>query len=136
MDRLRRLHGHFFNWYDLHDLRVLEPAYISTVDSGNLAGLLIAVRQACLGIPDQPVFGRRAWRATETALAMVGANASVRIEPKLRQVRSALAAGLCTVGVPNMVPLEASAGLARWDSLAGRSAAQLGELVGRPVLAG
>ena len=31
-----------------HDLRVLEPAYISTVDSGNLAGHLIALKQACL----------------------------------------------------------------------------------------
>ena len=44
-----RYRGHFYNWYDLHDdLRVLEPAYISTVDSGNLAGHLIALRQACL----------------------------------------------------------------------------------------
>ncbi|WP_025414981.1 GH36-type glycosyl hydrolase domain-containing protein [Gemmatirosa kalamazoonensis] len=48
--RMRRFRGHFYNWYDLHDLRVLEPAYVSTVDSGNLAGHLIAVRQACLGL--------------------------------------------------------------------------------------
>ena len=46
LERMRRFRGHFFNWYDLHDLRVLEPAYISTVDSGNLAGHLIALRQA------------------------------------------------------------------------------------------
>jgi cyclic beta-1,2-glucan synthetase len=38
LERMRRFRGHFFNWYDLHDLRVLEPAYVSTVDSGNLAG--------------------------------------------------------------------------------------------------
>ncbi|MGH7710868.1 MAG: GH36-type glycosyl hydrolase domain-containing protein, partial [Gemmatimonadaceae bacterium] len=48
LDRMQRFRGHFHNWYDLHDLRVLEPAYISTVDSGNLAGHLIALRQACL----------------------------------------------------------------------------------------
>lgn len=48
LDRMQRYRGHFHNWYDLHDLRVLEPAYISTVDSGNLAGHLIALRQACL----------------------------------------------------------------------------------------
>ncbi len=48
LHQLRRHRGHFFNWYDLHDLRVLEPAYISTVDSGNIAGHLVAVRQACL----------------------------------------------------------------------------------------
>ena len=51
LERMQRFRGHFYNWYDLHDLRVLEPAYISTVDSGNLAGHLIALRQACLGIP-------------------------------------------------------------------------------------
>ncbi|MDQ3516242.1 MAG: hypothetical protein M3403_05650, partial [Gemmatimonadota bacterium] len=49
MERMRRFRGHFFNWYELTELRVLEPAYISTVDSGNLAGHLIALKQACLG---------------------------------------------------------------------------------------
>ncbi len=48
LERMQRYRGHFFNWYDLHDLNVLEPAYVSTVDSGNLAGHLLAVRQACL----------------------------------------------------------------------------------------
>ncbi|MEJ7758324.1 MAG: glucoamylase family protein [Gemmatimonadaceae bacterium] len=48
LERMRRHRGHFFNWYDLRDLHVLEPAYISTVDSGNLAGHLIALKQACL----------------------------------------------------------------------------------------
>ena len=48
LERMRRFRGHFYNWYDLHDLRVLEPAYVSTVDSGNLCGHLIAVRRACL----------------------------------------------------------------------------------------
>ncbi|MFN2420303.1 MAG: hypothetical protein ABR527_02830, partial [Gemmatimonadota bacterium] len=38
LDRLERFHGHFFNWYDVGDLRPLEPRYLSTVDSGNLAG--------------------------------------------------------------------------------------------------
>ncbi len=45
--RLSRFRGHLYNWYDTTDLRVLDPAYISTVDSGNLAGHLIAVAQAC-----------------------------------------------------------------------------------------
>lgn len=51
ISHLRRFRGHLFNWYDLNDLHVLEPAYVSTVDSGNLAGHLIAVRQACLALP-------------------------------------------------------------------------------------
>ncbi|MDT8856000.1 glucoamylase family protein [Paracoccaceae bacterium Fryx2] len=44
---LPRFRGHFFNWYDTRDGRVLDPPYVSTVDSGNLAGHLIAVAQAC-----------------------------------------------------------------------------------------
>src|SRR5690606_4579528 len=60
LERMRRYRGHFFNWYDLHDLRVLEPAYISTVDSGNLAGHLIAVRQACIAaMGDEPALRDR-----------------------------------------------------------------------------
>ncbi len=39
--------GHFFNWYDTQDLRPLDPQYVSSVDSGNLAGHLIAVANAC-----------------------------------------------------------------------------------------
>jgi cyclic beta-1,2-glucan synthetase len=45
--RMPRYRGHLYNWHDTRDLRVLEPAYVSSVDSGNLAGHLIAVAQAC-----------------------------------------------------------------------------------------
>ncbi|WP_265520030.1 GH36-type glycosyl hydrolase domain-containing protein [Nitratireductor luteus] len=47
MRKLARHNGHFFNWYATQDLRVLEPAYISSVDSGNLAGHLIVLANAC-----------------------------------------------------------------------------------------
>jgi cyclic beta-1,2-glucan synthetase len=47
MQRLPRFKGHFFNWYGTQDLQVLEPAYVSSVDSGNLAGYLITVANAC-----------------------------------------------------------------------------------------
>ncbi len=45
--RMPRYRGHIYNWHDTRDLRVLDPAYVSTVDSGNLAGQLIAIAQAC-----------------------------------------------------------------------------------------
>ncbi|HEU5171828.1 MAG TPA: glucoamylase family protein [Gemmatimonadales bacterium] len=70
LERMRRFRGHFYNWYGLHDLQVLEPAYISTVDSGNLAGHLLAVRHACLAIADDPVFDGRLGRALATAIAL------------------------------------------------------------------
>jgi len=47
MQRLPRYRGHFYNWYDTQDLRPLEPSYVSSVDSGNLAGHLIALGNAC-----------------------------------------------------------------------------------------
>lgn len=52
MGELRQYRGHFLNWYNLADLKALEPVYVSTVDSGNLAGHLLAVRQACLALAD------------------------------------------------------------------------------------
>ncbi|HZI41183.1 MAG TPA: hypothetical protein VFD67_05750, partial [Gemmatimonadaceae bacterium] len=74
LERMRRFRGHFYNWYDLRDLRVLEPAYISTVDSGNLCGHLIAVRQACLERGDGGDLGARleaiADRAYQFAMEM------------------------------------------------------------------
>jgi cyclic beta-1,2-glucan synthetase len=53
---LEKRFGHLFNWYDTRTLKPLWPEYISTVDSGNLAGHLIAVKQACLEIPEQDPF--------------------------------------------------------------------------------
>ncbi len=47
MQRMPRYRGHLYNWLDTSDLRVLDPPYVSSVDSGNLAGHLIAVAQAC-----------------------------------------------------------------------------------------
>ncbi len=47
MDRMQRFRGHFFNWYATDDLHPLEPKYVSTVDSGNLAGHLFALAGAC-----------------------------------------------------------------------------------------
>jgi cellobiose phosphorylase len=43
MDKMQRHRGHFYNWYDTHTLEALRPTYVSTVDSGNLAGHLIAL---------------------------------------------------------------------------------------------
>jgi len=47
VERLDKHAGHLYNWYDTQTLRMLPPAYVSSVDSGNLAGHLMAVAQAC-----------------------------------------------------------------------------------------
>jgi cyclic beta-1,2-glucan synthetase len=43
--KLQKWNGHLYNWYDTLTLNVLQPAYVSAVDSGNLAGCLIALRE-------------------------------------------------------------------------------------------
>jgi len=62
MQRLPRHRGHFYNWYDTQDLRPLEPKYVSSVDSGNLAGHLIALGNACRTWAAQPA-GAGRWVA-------------------------------------------------------------------------
>jgi cyclic beta-1,2-glucan synthetase len=47
LEGLERHRGHFLNWYGTHDLRPLEPRYVSTVDSGNLACALVALAAGC-----------------------------------------------------------------------------------------
>ena len=49
MEGLERHRGHFYNWYDTQSLKPLPPLYISSVDSGNLAGHLLTLRPGLLG---------------------------------------------------------------------------------------
>lgn len=60
LDRMERHNGHFLNWYDTRTLRPLDPPYVSTVDSGNLCGHLIALSTACSELAARPERGARA----------------------------------------------------------------------------
>jgi len=55
MEKLERYRGHFLNWYDTQSLQPLRPRYISSVDSGNLAGHLLTLRQGILALPDHNI---------------------------------------------------------------------------------
>ncbi|HXT63163.1 MAG TPA: glucoamylase family protein, partial [Pyrinomonadaceae bacterium] len=57
--KLQKFRGHIFNWHDTTTLEPLWPHYVSVVDSGNLAGCLIALKQACLEIPDNRLLDQR-----------------------------------------------------------------------------
>lgn len=46
VEQLPKWHGHLYNWYDTQTLDILHPAYVSTVDSGNLAACLLTLREA------------------------------------------------------------------------------------------
>jgi cyclic beta-1,2-glucan synthetase len=70
MGSLKRFRGHFFNWYDTSDLRPLEPVYISSVDSGNLAGHLIALANACAAWRGNPADARGTIAGAGDSLAL------------------------------------------------------------------
>jgi len=54
VEALAKHKGHLLNWYETRTLQVLLPAYVSTVDSGNLAGHLLAVAQSLRQLAAQP----------------------------------------------------------------------------------
>ncbi|HEX3522514.1 MAG TPA: glucoamylase family protein [Stellaceae bacterium] len=70
MSSLQRFRGHFYNWYDTGDLRPLDPRYVSSVDSGNLAGHLIAVANACREWISRPLAASRLFAGIEDALSL------------------------------------------------------------------
>ena len=59
MRKLEKYKGHYLNWYDTRTLEPLDPKYVSTVDSGNLAAYLLVMREACLEFPTWPIVNPR-----------------------------------------------------------------------------
>ncbi|HEX3063370.1 MAG TPA: glucoamylase family protein, partial [Usitatibacter sp.] len=59
MKGMGRYEGHFYNWYDTQTLAPLTPLYVSTVDSGNLAGHLMTLRPGLLALADARIMGPR-----------------------------------------------------------------------------
>ncbi|MFA5271195.1 MAG: glucoamylase family protein, partial [Candidatus Omnitrophota bacterium] len=44
LNLMKKFRGHFYNWYNTQTLEPLMPLYVSSVDSGNLAGHLLVLR--------------------------------------------------------------------------------------------
>lgn len=72
---LEKYRGHLYNWYNTETLEPLSPRYVSTVDSGNLAGHLLTLRQGLLKLPDERLLHTRyldglqdTWDVLETTL--------------------------------------------------------------------
>ncbi|WP_343551200.1 glucoamylase family protein [Pantoea sp.] len=55
LDRMEHFRGHLYNWYDTHTLQPLQPRYISSVDSGNLAAHLATLQAGLAQWKQQPV---------------------------------------------------------------------------------
>jgi cellobiose phosphorylase len=84
MEAMERHRGHFYNWYDTQSLKPLPPLYISSVDSGNLAGHLLTLRPGLLALADEKILGAR-WfeglRDTFGIVAEVAATAAEEHDP-------------------------------------------------------
>ena len=70
---LPRHRGHFLNWYDTERKAALLPMYVSTVDSGNLSGHLLAVAEACRELSAEPYDDAPAQRALAASRAALEA---------------------------------------------------------------
>ena len=83
---LQRHRGHLVNWYDTASGAPLLPMYVSTVDSGNFCGHLLALAQACLELAKAPFddgASQRALAASRARLAPLLA-ARHRLSPEQR----------------------------------------------------
>ena len=92
LDLLPKHKGHIFNWIDIQSMTVLLPAYISSVDSGNLAASLLSVQRALLELSypvDENIPRRKNCEAILSSLQIVlrlmGTSLERRELPSLRQ---------------------------------------------------
>lgn len=69
--RLETWRGHMLNWYDTRTLAPLEPRYVSTVDSGNLAVSLITLQQGLAHLAQEPAFSAERWAGLDDCLALL-----------------------------------------------------------------
>lgn len=66
MDRLAKHRGHIYNWYDTHTFEPLQPATVSSVDSGNLAASLYTLRAGAESLLREPLVSAALFRGVKT----------------------------------------------------------------------
>jgi cyclic beta-1,2-glucan synthetase len=62
VERMPKLNGHLYNWYDTRTLEAVKPRFISSVDNGNLVCCLWTLKQGCLSAVNEPIFPAQLWR--------------------------------------------------------------------------
>lgn len=98
VERLERHEGHLLNWYDTTTLQPLLPRYVSTVDSGNLAGALIVMAEGLREVAREPQGeGARCSGLRDTALVALNAVESMPKADALRSPAALLTAALKSV---------------------------------------
>ncbi|MDP3469471.1 MAG: glucoamylase family protein [Daejeonella sp.] len=71
LHKMERYKGHFYNWYDTRDLSILVPAYVSSVDSGNLLGHLLILRQGILALNSTPIFNTESYKGLRSTTGII-----------------------------------------------------------------
>ena len=71
LHRLERHRGHFYNWYETRTLRPLIPLYVSSVDSGNLAGHLLTLASGLRGLAEEKILDPQIFAGLRDTLALV-----------------------------------------------------------------
>jgi cyclic beta-1,2-glucan synthetase len=99
LDKLQRYRGHFYNWYDTQSLQPLRPLYVSTVDSGNLAGHLLTLAAGLHELGSHAVFRPRIFAGLADTLDVMaeGAQASPESVAAMEKLRRELAAVPATI---------------------------------------
>jgi len=95
LHRLERHRGHFYNWYETRTLRPLIPLYVSSVDSGNLAGHLLTLACGLRGLAEEKILDPQIFSGLRDTLALVkqsaGENALLsQLDAELAQTPSDL----------------------------------------------
>lgn len=88
--RMARHQGHFYNWYDTETLKPLQPLYVSSVDSGNLAGHLLTLRPGLLGLADAPILSPRLFHGLRDTCLIVLEHAGAVPKQHLHQMEKEL----------------------------------------------
>jgi cellobiose phosphorylase len=90
MEPLERHRGHFYNWYDTQSLKPLLPLYISSVDSGNLAGHLLTLRQGLIALGDEKIVGKRFLEGLADTLRVLDEIAGPAVRGEVARLRKEL----------------------------------------------
>jgi cellobiose phosphorylase len=94
MGDLARYRGHFYNWYDTQTLQPLPLLYVSTVDSGNLAGHLLTLRGGLLALADTPILQPRLLAGLNDTLGLLAESADDAVAGTLAAWRKVLDAAM------------------------------------------
>ena len=112
MEKLERYRGHFYNWYDTRTLQPLHPQYVSSVDSGNLAGSLLTLQAGLAELKHQPVLSANALQGLQDTLQVLAehlpASPAPELAKKIRLLQDTLRA-LTLDGPPQTLTAAASA---------------------------